>query len=98
LLEKYITEHYETVKQQSKHAVYLLLEREARREPYSRSKLQNLLHSRQTAPTLSTNLEPSRTPCCGSGRILGVGVRADDPSAWRSSVGNGPSGSHRAGH
>ena len=30
LLEKYITEHYETPKQQSKSAVYLLFEREAR--------------------------------------------------------------------
>jgi len=30
LLEKYITEHYETLKQQSKTAVYLLLEREAK--------------------------------------------------------------------
>ncbi|HEX3642761.1 MAG TPA: Mu transposase C-terminal domain-containing protein [Ktedonobacteraceae bacterium] len=30
LLEKYIIEHYETLKQQSKRAVYLLLEREAR--------------------------------------------------------------------
>ena len=30
LLEKYITEHYETLQQRSKHAVYLLFEREAR--------------------------------------------------------------------
>jgi transposase InsO family protein len=32
LLEKYITEHYETLKQQSKTAVYLLLEREAKEQ------------------------------------------------------------------
>jgi len=41
LLEKYITDHYETLQQRSKHAVYLLLEREERREQYSRSQLQN---------------------------------------------------------
>jgi putative transposase len=43
LLETYITDHYETLNQQSKSAVYLLFEREERRERASCPKLQNLL-------------------------------------------------------
>jgi putative transposase len=98
LLEKYITDHYETLQQRSKHAVYLLLEREAKEHNIPVPSYRTISHARQRAPTLSTNPETSRPPSCGSARILGVGVRADNPAAWRSSLGNGPSGSHRVGH
>ncbi|TMD61817.1 MAG: hypothetical protein E6I97_27055 [Chloroflexi bacterium] len=63
LLEKYITEYYETPKQRSRQAVYLLFEREERREQYCRAQLQNLLYACQATPATRTNLETPRTSC-----------------------------------
>ncbi len=73
LLEKYITEHYETLKQQSKTAVYLLLEREAKEQglpvpapgPFWIASRNGIGRSKRSNGR-GRVLPPSTTPGCGN--------------------------------